>query len=102
MVFLWQEFSSRYTYCQGGTLISDEFSAYSDFGWAGRHETVNHKKGEFIRGDAVNEPCRIVQFSGEREPTAPITTYLPSICPDTLSEITGRHNSLEEWAPSIR
>ncbi len=37
--------------CPGGTLYSDEFRSYSNFGLAGRHEFVNHKKREFVRDD---------------------------------------------------
>ena len=77
---------------QGGTLYTDEYPSYSDFGWAGRHEVVNHKKGEYVRGDAGTN--RAESFNSQVKGTYRTYHHLsPKYLPRYLAEITGRHNS---------
>ena len=67
----------------GGTLYTDAFTAYSDFGRKGRHETVNHNKGEFVRGDVHTNGMESFWATAKERCAGPIATYLPSISPDT-------------------
>ena len=77
---------------QGGTLYTDEYPSYSDFGWAGRHEVVSHKKGEYVRGDAGTN--RAESFNSQVKGTYRTYHHLsPKYLPRYLAEITGRHNS---------
>ena len=76
---------------RGGTLFTDEYPSYSDFGWAGRHETVNHKKGEYVRGDAGTN--RAESLNSQIKGTYGIYRHVsPKYLSRYLNEITGRHN----------
>ena len=37
---------------EGGTLYSDDATAYSDFDFVAKHESVKHSVGEYVRGQA--------------------------------------------------
>ena len=76
---------------RGGTLFTDELPAYSDFGWAARHETVSHRKGEYVRGGATTN--RAESFNSQIKGTYATYRHVsPKYLPRYLSEITGRHN----------
>ena len=77
--------------CRGGTLYTDEYPSYSDFGWAARHEAVSHKKGEYVRGDATTN--RAESFNAQIKGTYRTYHHVsPKYLPRYLQEITGRHN----------
>ncbi len=46
-----QEFAKR-DIQEGATLYSDDATAYSDFDFVTRHESVKHSVGEYVRGQA--------------------------------------------------
>ena len=77
---------------KNGILYSDEFSAYSDFGWASRHESVNHKKGEYVRNGAGTN--RAESFNARAKGTIRWTYRhaSPKYLPRYLNEFAGRHN----------
>ena len=76
----------------GGTLFTDEYPSYSDFGWAGRHEVVIHKDGEYVRGDATTN--RAESFNSQIKGTYGTYRHVsPKYLPRYLKEISGRHNS---------
>ena len=75
----------------GGTLISDEFSSYSDFGWAGRHVSVNHNRGEYVK-DGVGTNW-VESFNAYAKATYRTHRHIsPKHFPRYLNEIVGRYN----------
>ena len=76
---------------QGGTLISDEYSSYSDFGWAGRHVSVNHKMGEYVK-DGVGTNW-VESFNALAKGIYRTHHHIsPKYFPRYLNEIVGRFN----------
>ena len=76
--------------CPEGTLYSDNAAVYSDFGWPGRHETVNHKN-EYVRGDVHTNG--IESFWAEAKQGSRTYRHVsPKHCPRYLKEFAGRHN----------
>ena len=76
----------------GGTLYTDAFTAYSDFGWKGRHETVNHNKGEFVRGDVHTKGMESFWATAKGTVRGTYRHVSPKYFPRYLNEIAGRHN----------
>ena len=75
----------------GGTLISDEYSSYSDFGWAGRHVSVNHKMGEYVKDGVGTNPAESFNAYAKR---AYRTHHhiSPKYFSRYLNEIVGKYN----------
>ena len=75
----------------GGTLISDEYSSYSDFGWAERHVSVNHQKGEYVKdGAGTNGAESFNAYAKEAYRT--YRHISPKYFSRYLNEIVGRYN----------
>ena len=75
----------------GGTLISDEYRSYSDFGWAGRHVSVNHKRGEYVKdGLGTNWAESFNAYAKRAYRTHHHIS--PKYFPRYLNEIVGRYN----------
>ena len=76
----------------GGTLNTDEFSAYSDFGVAGRHESVNHKQGEYVRDGAGTNRAESFNALAKRIIYGTYRHASPKYLPRYFNEMAGRHN----------
>ena len=76
----------------GGTLISDEFSAYSDFGWAGRRVSVNHKIGEYVKDGAGTNGAESFNAQAKRTIRDTYRHTSPKYFHRYLNEIAGRYN----------
>ncbi len=73
-------------------LYSDEFSAYSDFGWASRHESVNHKKGECVRNDAHTNGTESLNALAKGTYRGTYHHVSPKHSHRYLNEFAGRYN----------
>ncbi len=75
-----------------GTLFSDNAPVFRDnFGWRGRHETVNHKD-EYVRGDVHTNGMESFWAKAKRTIYGTHHHVSPKYLPRYLKEITGRHN----------
>ena len=74
-----------------GTLFSDDAAVYEDFGWEGRHETVNHKE-EYVRGDVHTNGLESFWALLKRIYRGIYHHLSPKYFPRYLKEITGRFN----------
>ncbi len=74
------------------TLCSDEAPVYAALKWPGRHEIVNHRRGEYVRGEAHTNT--IESFWAKAKGTIRWTYrhVSPKYFPRYLKEIVGRHN----------
>ena len=77
---------------KNGILYSDEFSSYSDFGWASRHESVNHKKGEYVRNGAGTNRAESFNALGKGTYHGTYHHVSPKYLPRYLNEFAGRYN----------
>ena len=77
---------------KNGILYSDEFSAYSDFGWASRHESVNHNKGEYVRNGAGTNRAESFNALGKGTYHGTYHHVSPKYLPRYLNEFAGRYN----------
>ena len=74
-----------------GTLCSDEAPVYAALKWPGRHEIVNHNKGEYVRGDAHTNTIESLWAKAKRTIRDTYRHVSPKFFPRYLREIVGRH-----------
>ena len=86
-----QEFVKRHLR-RGGTLFSDSATAYSDFAWPKRHESVKHGQGQYARSDVHVNGMESFWAGMKRAYKGTFHQMSPKHLQRYVDEFVGRHN----------
>ena len=81
---------------EGGTLYSDEATAYSDFDYIAQHESVKHGIGEYVRGQAHVNGMESFWAMMKRGFHGTYHRMSPKHLHRYVAEFAGRHNIREK------
>ena len=77
---------------KGGTLYSDDARAYENLDWVGRHESVRHSVGEYVRGQAHVNGMESFWAMMKRGFHGVYHRMSPKHLQRYVNEFAGRHN----------
>ena len=86
-----QEFVKR-NLTRGGTLFSDSATAYTDFDWPRRHESVRHGQGQYARADVHVNGMESFWAMMKRAYKGTFHKISPKHLQRYVDEFVGRHN----------